>query len=454
MNTTDRFEMPLPGPPSGIAFPAVTRSRLSNGLSVWTLPHSALPVVSFALVLDCGTSADPPGKHGLASLVGSLAAESAGPHDSIALADALMRIGGDLEVQPGADVTIVSLLTLARHAPAGLDLLADVVMRPQLNAADFDRVRDLRLSRLRQASRIAGTIADRALIAAVFADHPYSRGSLGTTRTVEGMTVDDARDFWTSGWSPAGATLIAVGDLTEAELLAEATRVFGKWTGNPSPAPPTRLPVMRRATDVIAVHRPGAAQAEVRVGHLAPPRYTPEYYGLITLNALLGGEFTSRINRNLRERRAITYGARSGFDLRRAGGVFSCDAAVQADSAAVALSEIQRELRDVAVSGAVAPDELEQARASLTRGYVRHFETAAHLARAAATLATYNLPADTYDKFVPRVLELTAADITGLAQTFLRPDDAALVVVADLDQYRGTLADQLGRPVTETTIEF
>jgi zinc protease len=233
MRTSDRFEIPLPGPPSGIAFPALSRTRLSNGLDVWTMRHSALPVVSFALVLDCGTSIDPPGKHGLASLVASLAAESAGSRDSIALADAIMRIGGDLEVQAGADVTMVSLLTLARHTPAGLDLLADIVMRPQLNAADFDRVRDLRLSRLRQASRVAGTMADRALIAAAFGDHPYSRGSLGTTRTVESMNVDDARAFWKSGWSPAGATLIAVGDLTETELLAEVTRVFGRWTGNP-----------------------------------------------------------------------------------------------------------------------------------------------------------------------------------------------------------------------------
>ena len=454
MRTLDRFELPLPGPPSGISFPAMSRSRLANGLDVWTLPHSALPVVSFALVLDCGTSADPAGKYGLSSLVGSLAAESAGSRDSIALADALMRIGGELAVTPGADVTVVSLLTLARHAPAGLDLLADVVMRPQLNAADFDRVRDLRLSRLRQASRVAGTIADRALIAAVFGDHPYARGSLGTTRTVESMTVDDARAFWQSGWSPAGATLVAVGDLTDAELRAEAERVFGRWTGNPSPPPTPALPITRRSTDVIAVHRPGAAQAEVRVGHLAPPRHTPEYYGLVTLNALLGGEFTSRINRNLREQRAITYGARSGFDLRRAGGLFSADAAVQADAAAIALSEIQRELRDVAVPAAIGADELEQARASLTRGYVRHFETAAHLARAATALATYNLPFDTYDNFVPRVLELSAADITGLAQSFLRPDDAALVVVADLDQTRSTLGEHLDRPITETSIEF
>ena len=386
-----------------LPFPQCRGRRLSNGLSVWTLTHSALPVVSFALVLDRGTSADPPGKFGLASLVGSLAAESAGSRDSIALADAVTRIGGDLEVQPGADVTIVSLMTLTRHAPAGLDLLADVVMRPQLNAADFDRVRDLRLSRLRQASRVAGTMADRALIAAVFGDHPYARGSLGTTRTVESLTVEDARAFWKSGWSPAGATLIAVGDLTRPAFSPKSTRVFGGWTGNPSPAPPATLPVMRRATDVIAVHRPGAAQAEVRVGHLAPPRHTPEYHALITLNALLGGQFTSRINRNLREQRAITYGARSAFDLRRAGGLFSCDASVQADAAAVALFEIQREFRDVAAPGRHrrSTNWSRPARRSraATSGISR---PPAHLARAAAATCHLRSAADTYDEFVPR----------------------------------------------------
>jgi predicted Zn-dependent peptidase len=201
------------------------------------------------------------------------------------------------------------------------------------------------------------------------------------------------------------------------------------------------------------VHRAGAAQAEIRVGHIGPSRATPDYHALVTLNALLGGQFTSRINRNLREGRAITYGARTGFDMRRHGGLFSCDTSVQADAAAVAAAEIVREFAGVAVPGAVEEAELERARASLTRGYARQFETAAHLARALVDMAAYALPDDAFDRFVPAIAALQPGDISRAAGRVLRPADCTIVVVADLDAQRASL-DALDRPVTVTEVEF
>jgi len=448
-----RFDLPVPGPASAVAFPAVERSSLANGLRIWSIRHSALPVVSFTLVLDHGVVSDPPDRPGLASLVGSLVAESAGARDAIALADAVARLGAHFEVQAGAEVTSVSLLTLVKHTRAALDLLADVVRRPQLTEADFARVRELRLSRLRQASRVASTMADRALISAVFGAHPYGHGSLGTTAAIEATTIDDVRTFWERAWSPTGATLIAVGDIDAASVRTQAERVFGDWpTGASMPAvmPPASVRPLR---DIIAVHRAGAAQAEVRVGQIGPSRRTPAYHALITLNALLGGQFTSRINRNLREARAITYGARSTFDLRRMGGLFSCDASVQSDAAAVAVAEIQREFHEIAGDRPPTSDELDEARASLTRGYVRHFETPGQIARAAVEMATYELPDDTYDRFVPAVTRLSVDDVTDAARAFLQPDDCAIVVVTDLEKHREALG-QLGRPITETTVLF
>jgi zinc protease len=448
-----RFDLPVPGPASAVAFPPVERSSLANGLRIWSIRHSALPVVSFTLLLDHGVVSDPPDRLGLASLVGSLVAESAGSRDAIALADAVARLGAHVEVQAGAEVTSVSLLTLLKHTRPALDLLADVVRRPQLTEADFARVHELRLSRLRQASRVASTMADRALISAVFGAHPYGHGSLGTTAAIEATTIDDVRTFWKRAWSPAGATLIAVGDIDATSVRAEAARVFGDWPmGTSMPAVPSPAPA-RPVRDIIAVHRAGAAQAEVRVGQIGPSRRTPSYHALVTLNALLGGQFTSRINRNLREARAITYGARSAFDLRRVGGLFSCDASVQSDAAAVAVAEIQREFREIAGDRPPTADELDEARASLTRGYVRHFETPGQIARAAVEMATYDLPDDNYDRFVPAVNNLSVDDVTGAARAFLQPDDSVIVVVTDLDKHREALG-QLGRPVTETSVLF
>ena len=182
-------------------------------------------------------------------------------------------------------------------------------------------------------------MADRAILAAVFGDHPYGHGALGTTRSLEAMTLDEVRDAL--GARPgdrARATLLVAGDVTPAASRPAAVARFGDWDGASLAAgcavgPPAEPPDRR----VRLIDRPGAPQSEVRVGHRGPPRRTPDYHALLTLNALLGGQFTSRINRNLREARAITYGARSSFEMRRAGGLFSCDTSVQADATADAV---------------------------------------------------------------------------------------------------------------------
>jgi predicted Zn-dependent peptidase len=173
----------------------------------------------------------------------------------------------------------------------------------------------------------------------------------------------------------------------------------------------------------------------------------------VTVNAIVGGMFTSRINRNLREARAITYGARSAFDMRRAGGLFAVDSSVQPDATTVALTEISSELAGMRADASVTAAELEQAKASLTRGYVRHFETSGQLMRALAQLAIYQLPDDSFDQFVPAIEGLTLPEITAAARSHLHPDLATLVVVGDLEQLEKPLAT-LGRPLRALKPEF
>lgn len=450
---TGRFVLPAVGDPSPVRFPAIDRREWDNGVRVWSVGHTAVPVVTISLLMDGGTAGDPVDRPGLASLVAALMAESAGARDAIAMADAVARIGGHLSIEPGADFVAVTLTTLARHFESGVDLLADIVRRPMLTARDFDRVRDLRRSRLTQASRTAAAVADRAILAAVFGDHPYGHGALGTSRAAEAVTLDEAREHWESAWGPRRATLLVVGDVDAGRVERGAMRAFGDWEGRAIPLVPLGPPPGTPDRRVRLIDRPGAPQSELRVGHIGPPRRTPDYHALLTLNALLGGQFTSRINRNLREARAITYGARSAFEMRRVAGLFSCDTSVQGDATAVAASEILRECCEVAGDDAIGADELARAKASLTRGYGRQFETAAQLARAMAHLATYDLDYDAFDRFVPAVERLTAADLARAARTALHPDDAAVVVVGDLARL-GKSLETLGRDVIQTHVEF
>jgi zinc protease len=451
--TPVRFALPDIGAPSAVAFPAVHRHALANGTRVWFIPHTGVPAVTVSMVIDGGVAADPADRHGLASLVASLVTEGAGGKDAIAMADALARIGGHLAVESGADVSTVTLTTLTKHVETGLELMADVVRRPMFLPADFDRARDLRRSRLMQASRVPSTIADRALLQAVFADHPYGHGAFGTTRTLAAMSLDELRGHWAQTWGPSRATLLVSGDVAADRLEAAVAAAFGDWTSDARPPARLLVPEPNVERRILVVPRAGAPQSEVRVGHHGPPRRTPDYHALLTLNALLGGQFTSRLNRNLRETRAITYGVRSSFDMRRVGGLFSVDASVQADATADAVAEILRECREVTAEAPIQPDELAQAKASLTRGYARHFETAAHLVRAMAQLATHDLDPDVFDQFVPAVERLDADTVMQAARRAILPDQAAIVVVGDVDRI-GPSLERVGRVVVPAQVEF
>ncbi len=450
---TDRFDQPLPGASTAVRFPPIAREVLDSGLSVWSVPRASSAVVTMLLVVARGTSDDPADRHGLASLTGDLLDEGAGSRDAIELAEAFARLGSQLEIDVGPDATTLTVTALGRLFEPSLDLLADVVVRPRLDAADFARVRELRVSRLRQLSRSPGTVADRTYVSALFRDHPYGHGALGTTASLQRIALDDARGFWQRMYGPSTATLIVGGALPADVVVRAAARAFGTWTGGTLDPPAARPPAMAADPRIFLVDRPGAPQTELRIGHAGPPRSTDAYHALVTMNAILGGQFTSRISRSLREEQGITYDARTSFGFRRVGGTFACETSVQADRTAAAVRDILDEFAAIRQEGAVLPPELARAKVSLTRGYVRHFETEGQVVRAAAQLATYALDDQTFDRFVPLVGAVTAADVHRAAQAFVRPSDASVVVVGDAESALASL-EAIGRPVVPTAPEF
>lgn len=456
--TRARFDLPDAGPPASVHFPPITRETLANGLRVWSIRDRAVPMATAFLIVERGGAHDPPDRPGLTGVTADMLDEAAGGKSAIEIADAFARLGMGLGIDVGSDVTTVGFSGLSRCFAPAMALMADVILKPALEASDLARVRELRLSRLRQLKSTPGAGADRAFLWAVFGAHAYGHGVLGTSASLEATTIDDVRRGYARAFAPSQTSLIVSGDIEHAEIMDAVARHFDGWRGwAPTPIPPTEAPVHAAVADVAApvllIDRPGAPQSELRVGHDAPARRTDAYPRLVTLNALVGGQFSSRINHNLREVRAITYSARTSFDLRRLAGTFACETSVQADATGTAVEQILHEFTDVRRPHAIGADELARAKASLTRGYVRNFETADQLARAASLLLVHGLPADTFDRFVPTVEAITADDLTATAVEYIRPEDCAVVVSGDASTCRPQL-ERLGRPVVEITPEF
>ncbi|HJZ70729.1 MAG TPA: pitrilysin family protein [Vicinamibacterales bacterium] len=435
----DRSRLPVPGPTRALPFPAIAKSLLPNGMRVWTVRHTQVPLVAFTLLMRRGAGSDPVGKDGLAAVTADMLDEGSGDRSSIQIHEALARLGAQFDTDIGSDATVASVTVLSRFAEPVLGLLSDVVARPALREHDFARVRQLRLHRLTQMRDMPGALADRAFLKLLYGPHPYGHSPVGSEASLTAMTIDDVRAFHARAIRPSAATLIAVGDTEHDEIVRLAAGAFADWTGTgeadvaaDGPAP--------QAPPITVVPRPRAPQSELRIGQVAAARDTPDYHALVVANTILGGQFVSRINLNLREHRGLTYGARTGFEFRRLPGPFALQASVQTSGTAVAIQESIGEIAGIRGLRPVTDDELALGIAALTRGYARNFETAEQIARAAMQLALYDLPDDYFAEFVPRTEAVTSDDVSRVMTQHLDPSRLVTVVVGDLDAIGADLA--------------
>ena len=452
----DRSRLPEVGPDPAFKFPKIVRHTLANGLEVRTIEHPTVPVVTLVMQIEGGLGADPPKREGLAAITADMVDEGTGALGAIDVAEALAGIGGEYDVDVGADTTVFTLTTLTRLAGRGAALLADLLIRPSLREIDFERVRRLRLDRLRQLKDLPPAVADRAFLKLTYGAHPYGHLAIGTEQALAALTPEHVVEFHERTFRANGATLILAGPMSHGELLAIADNAFSGWDGTRPAygevAADVEVSTLQAPIRLAVVPRPAAAQSELRMGHLSARRNTPDYASMLVMNALLGGQFVSRINLKLREEKGYTYGARTGFDWRRGLSTFSLQASVHTAATADAIRDTLTEFE--ALRGTRPPSEQEMmlAKASLTRGYPRNFETAPQVARAVAQLALYGLPDTYFEEFIPKVNAVQPADVVRAAQRYVDPSRTATLIVGDHAAIAGSLTELgLGTPTLLST---
>jgi predicted Zn-dependent peptidase len=330
---------------------------------------------------------------------------------------------------------VVSLTALARHAPQALALLADLLIRPRFAGDDVERVRGLRLDRLRQMRAQAQARADRTFVQRVYGAHPYGHHGIGHAAGIRNASADEIRAFHTAQCTPAAITLVIGGAIAPDQAQRLVDDAFGGWRGPAAPpAPdldaPTPAPRPARA---IVVPRPGAPQSELRIGQVGVARTTADYHALVLWNAVLGGQFVSRLNLTLRQQKGYTYGVRSGFDFRRGRGPFTVQTSVQASATADAVHDVLREVADMCDGVPPTAAELTRAKAAVGRGYPLGFETAQQVARGVAQLALHRLPDDHFERFVPTLDAVNEPAIAAAVSRHVRPEALTTVVVGDPD---------------------
>lgn len=431
MTALDMSVRPTPGAPRDYAFPKFSSATLPNGLRVVVAPVRKLPLLTVLALVDAGSVADPVGQEGVAQLTASLLTEGTGNLTGAALAELVELMGSTLDAGADWDSSVVKLTTLSSRLPDAITLLARVLTEPALPDDEFQRLRTERLADLLQQRSEPRSLADEAFAQSIYAPGArYAKPDGGTEHSVKGLTLDAVKAFYAQRYSPYATTVVLVGDVSIDEGIAMVSRVLGSWTGPKPPAsarPDTSLVAPR---GIHIVRKADAPQSELRVGHAGPPRLTPDYFPLVLCNAILGGLFSSRLNLNLREEHAYTYGAHSGVDWRRWAGPFSMDAAVQSDVTAAAVREILNEFDRIRAEP-VKPEELSLAISYMDGVFPIRFETTRAIASALASQAIYELPADYYDTYRANIRAVTADEILSVAQKYFDPAKLQVVAVGD-----------------------
>ena len=434
MTRADRSRLPDIGPDPPFTFPRIARHSLANGLQVRTVEHHTMPVVTLVVQVDAGAVADPLGREGLAAISADMLDEGTGDLSAIDVSDAFARIGAEYDVDVGPDVTSFALTALSRFAERGASLLADILLRPSLRQTDFDRVRQLRLDRLRQLKDSPPAVAERAFLRLMYGDHAYGHLPIGNATALRGLALEDVAAFHAERFKPSRATAVIAGPLAHDDLRRLVESAFGGWEET-SPSlqghPAGDIEPMTSQTRLAVIAREAAPQSELRIGHLSAHRNSPDYAALLVMNAVLGGQFVSRINLKLREEKGYTYGARSGFDWRRGIAPFSLQASVHTAATADAIADCYAELDGIRGERPPSDSEMALAKASLTRGYPRGFETAHQVARAVSQLVLYGLPDTYFEEFVPRVSAIQSDDVVRVAERYLDPARTVTLVVGD-----------------------
>jgi len=440
---------PAPSAVRPYEFPVVHRSQLASGLRILVAPMSRLPIVTVLALVDTGALDDPAGMEGAAVLTAKTLLEGAGALDGPALTDRLEGLGTTLLGATDWDSSSLRFTATTSRLDEVLALFADVLRTPTFPPADVARRRDERLAAIAQELAEPRGLADLRFAGFLFEPHArFARDVDGTAASVARLDARAVRQFHATRYAPARTTLIFVGDVTPSRAEALAARTFGDWSVAAPPARAARANPAIIARRTVVVDKPGAAQSELRVGHLGVPRVHPDHLAIVVMNAILGGLFSSRINLSLRERHAFTYGASSVFDWRRDAGPFVVSTAVKSEVTDRALEEILREI-DAMRAAPPTVSEVELATEYLAGVFPIRYETTAAVAGALAAATLYALPEDWFSTYRTRVRAVTPAEVHAAARAHLDPSRILALAVGDAKVIAEPLA-RLGVGTTET----
>ena len=427
-------EPPAVGEPRGFDLPETETYELKNGLTVTMVQYGNVPKVIVRAVVRAGNVNDGD-QPWIADLTGEMLEQGAGDLDAGGVAEAAAAMGGELGIGVGTDRTFVTLDVLSEHVGDAVGLMADVLRDPALPEGEVDRLKADLVRNLSVAKSQPGTQADEAFGMLTYPGHPYA-GALPSAEKIEGYGIEDVRRFHEEEYGAARTHLYVVGQFDERRAKRAIRKAFAKWEAGEAPL--VMAATAPSAPEVVLVDRPGSVQSTLRLGKRVPA--VDASVDLDAANTLLGGYFSSRITRNIREDKGYTYSPYSTIDADLGAAAWYQAGDIQIQSTGPALSEILTEIERMR-GEAPSEAEVDAIRNYLSGVFVLRLASRGGLASQLAYTDFHGLGASYLETYVDKVRALTGEDMQAAAEAHLDPEAMHLVVVGDVSQTRPQIAE-------------
>lgn len=452
-STVDRSKLPELGPTKTSKFPALERAKLSNGLNIVLAKRSGVPTVVMNLMFDAGYKTDFLSTPGTASLAMNLLDEGTKEMNSLQINEQLQLLGASLFTFSSQDNSNVYLNTLKPSMDASIDLFADVVLNPAFPQSEFDRLKSEQINSIKQEKAQPISMALRVMNKYLYGDgHPYSNPYTGTgyEETVGKLTRDDMESFYKTWIRPNNATLVVTGDVEMSELKSKLEKAFGKWKKADVPKVAFGAPKATTKNTLYLMDRPESEQSVILAGHLTSKYGGTPQIALEQMISILGGDFTSRINMNLREDKHWAYGA-GGFVIgAKEERPFIVYAPVQTDKTAESVSEIRKEISEFITTRPVTQEELDKVKTNQVLSLPGQWETNSSVNSSVGNLVKYGLPDDYYQNYDQNVRDLSLKEVQDVSKMVVKPDDVNWFMVGD----RAKIAEKLDALGFDAIIEI
>ena len=430
--TIDRTVMPPPKSEPVFNPPTPTRTKLSNGMGISVIEQRGMPIVAFGVLMDAGASRDPENLPGLAGFTAQMLPEGTTTKTSQEIAQAFEFIGSRISADGRREYTLLSAETLTKHWPTGLELTADLVLNPNFPDHEIERVRREHLTELRRGKDEPNAVAEQLMAGLVFqSSSGYGHPLSGTEKSIAALTQDDIVSQFSRDYTPANANLIVVGDVSIDEVAKRAEAVFGRWKGGPSANGRSVVEPSNGTATIYLVDRPGAPQSVIRALNTTIPRLHPDYLGLTLMNYAFGGQFSARLNQNLRQEKGYSYGYQSHVQWFRSSSLMLAGGSVQTEVTKESVFETLKEYNEVRGSRPISEEELENAKASVLRSFPANFERPGAIMGQVLQMVQFGLPDDYLQTVRANVEAVTLDDVHRITQELVRPDQLKILVVGD-----------------------